>query len=95
MILVIDDHKDIVWLITETLSSEYQVQEAYNAEKALEFLKQYTPSLIITDIMMPNMDGLELISLIKENKYTRLLSSLLKYQTKSKRQDLISERMPI
>ena len=71
MILVIDDHKDIVWLITETLSSEYQVQEAYNAEKALEFLKQYTPSLIITDIMMPNMDGLELISLIKENKYTR------------------------
>ena len=71
MILVIDDHKDIVWLITETLSSEYQVQEAYNAEKALEFLKQYTPSLIITDIMMPNMDGLELISLIKENKYNR------------------------
>ena len=40
MILVIDDHKDIVWLITETLSSEYQVQEAYNAEEALEFLKQ-------------------------------------------------------
>lgn len=34
MILVIDDHKDIVWLITETLSSEYQVQEAYNAEEA-------------------------------------------------------------
>lgn len=33
MILVIDDHKDIVWLITETLSSEYQVQEAYNAGK--------------------------------------------------------------
>ena len=71
MILVIDDHKDIVWLITETLSSEYQVQEAYNAEEALEFLKQYTPSLIITDIMMPNFDGLELISLIKENRYTR------------------------
>ena len=71
MILVIDDHKDIVWLITETLSSEYQVQEAYNAEEALEFLKQYTPSLIITDIMMPNIDGLELISLIKENRYTR------------------------
>ncbi len=87
MILVIDDHaKDIVWLITETLSSEYQVQEAYNAEEALEFLKQYTPSLIITDIMMPNIDGLELISLIKENRYTRhirLLSYLPKYQTRA------------
>ena len=46
-------------------------EEAYNAEEALEFLKQYTPSLIITDIMMPNIDGLELISLIKENRYTR------------------------
>lgn len=71
LILVIDDHKDIVWLITQTLSPDYRVREAYNAEEALEFLKQNTPALIITDIMMPGMNGLELISLIKENKYTR------------------------
>lgn len=71
LILVIDDHKDIVWLLTEALSSDYRVKQAYHAEEALEFLKQQTPALIITDIMMPGMDGLELISLIKENKYTR------------------------
>lgn len=71
IILVVDDHKDIVWLLATTLSPDYRVKETYNAEEALEFLKQHTPALIITDIMMPGMDGLELISLIKENKYTR------------------------
>lgn len=71
IILVIDDHKDIVWMITETLSPLYRIEEAYSAEEALEFLKRQTPALIITDIMMPNMDGLELISQIKDDKYTR------------------------
>lgn len=71
IILVIDDHKDIVWLIAETLSPLYRIEEAYSAEEALEFLKQQTPALIITDIMMPNMDGLELISHLKDDKYTR------------------------
>lgn len=70
-ILVIDDHKDIVWLISETLSTSYRIKEAYNAEEALDLLQRQTPALIITDIMMPNMDGLELISRIKDNKYTR------------------------
>lgn len=71
LLLVIDDHKDIVWLLAETLSPDYRVKETYNAEEALEFLKQHTPALIITDIMMPDMDGLKLVSLIKKNKYTR------------------------
>lgn len=71
IILVIDDHKDIVWLISETLSPYYQVKGAHEAEEGLTILKQCTPALIITDIMMPKMNGLELISLIKDNKYTR------------------------
>lgn len=71
LVLVIDDHKDIVWLLKETLSPDYRVKETYHAAEALEFLKQHTPALIITDIMMPGMDGLELIARIKKNKYTR------------------------
>lgn len=71
LILVIDDHKDIVWLLSETLSPDYRIKATYHAEEALEFLKQHTPALIITDLMMPDTDGLELIALIKENKYTR------------------------
>lgn len=70
-LLVIDDHKDIVWLISEALTPSYKIHAAYSAEEALDFMQMESPALIITDIMMPNMDGLELISHIKENKFTR------------------------
>ena len=71
VILVVDDKRDIVWLIKETLSSEYAVREAFNAEEALALMDQQTPDLIITDIMMPSMDGFALISRIKSDKFTR------------------------
>ena len=68
VILVVDDNRDIV---KETLSSEYAVREAFNAEEALALMDQQTPDLIITDIMMPSMDGFALISRIKSDKFTR------------------------
>lgn len=71
VILVVDDNRDLVWLIKETLSSEYAVREAFNAEEALALMDQQTPDLIITDIMMPSMDGFALISRIKSDKFTR------------------------
>lgn len=71
IVLVIDDNKDIVWLIKETLSSKYRVREAFCAEDALALMEQQTPDLIITDIMMPGLDGYELISRIKSDKFTR------------------------
>ena len=71
VILVVDDNRDVVWLIKETLSSGYVVREAFNAEEALALMKQQTPDLIITDIMMPSMDGFELIGRIKSDKFTR------------------------
>lgn len=71
VILVVDDNRDIVWLIKETLSSEYTVLEAFRAEEALALMDRQTPDLIITDIMMPSMDGFEFISRIKADKFTR------------------------
>ena len=71
VILVVDDNRDIVWLIKETLSSEYTVLEAFRAEEALALMDRQTPDLIITDIMMPSMDGFAFISRIKADKFTR------------------------
>ena len=71
VLLVVDDNHDIVWLIKEALSSEYVVHEAFSAEEALDFMKQQTPDLIITDIMMPGLDGFELVSRVKSDKFTR------------------------
>lgn len=70
-IFVVDDNKDIVWLIKESLSSAYTIEEAFSVEEALCLMEKQTPALIITDIMMPDIDGLELISRVKSDKFTR------------------------
>lgn len=70
-ILVVDDHKDIVWLIKESLSDVYTVEEAYSVEEAFRLMEKQTPALIITDIMMPDTDGMELICRVKSDKFTR------------------------
>lgn len=70
-ILIVDDNKDIVWLITDILSDRYIIKGANNVEEALKILETQTPALIITDIMMPNVNGLEFINRIKANKFTK------------------------
>lgn len=68
-ILIVDDNEEIVELVGDILSPNYNVQKAYNAQDALQILKEQSPSLIITDIMMPEIDGLTLIQMIKEDKF--------------------------
>lgn len=69
LILVVDDHKDITWMISDVLSSDYRVHVEHSATSALAFLKQETPVLLITDIMMPGMNGLDLLTTLKQDKY--------------------------
>ena len=71
LILVVDDHKDIVWLITQTLSDKYQVQQAFSGEEALMLIRKQSPQLIITDLMMPDLNGLELIDKLKQDRFTK------------------------
>lgn len=70
-VLVVDDNKDIVWLIKESLSPTYIIEEAFSVEEAFRLMEKQTPALIITDIMMPEIDGLELVSRVKSDKFTR------------------------
>lgn len=70
-VLVVDDNKDIVWLIKESLSPAYHIEEAFSVEEAFRLMEKQTPALIITDIMMPDIDGLELVSRVKSDKFTR------------------------
>jgi signal transduction histidine kinase/CheY-like chemotaxis protein/ligand-binding sensor domain-containing protein/AraC-like DNA-binding protein len=71
VILVVDDNRDIVWFISKTLSGIYEIKEAYSAVDALDIISKLQPALIITDIIMPHMDGLAFIQEIKKNKFTR------------------------
>ncbi|RKO72334.1 DNA-binding response regulator [Sphingobacterium puteale] len=59
-ILIVDDEKDILDLIAFNLNREgYQVSTAHNGEEAIQVAKQVNPDLIILDVMMPKMDGIE------------------------------------
>ncbi len=69
-ILVIDDNPEMRWFLKDILSEEYSITVAEDGQKGLDMLKKKAPDLIITDIMMPNMDGITLTRQIKENKHT-------------------------
>ncbi len=59
-ILVVDDEPDIVELIAYNLKREgYQVHTAFNGQEAVSTAKKIMPDLIILDVMMPKMDGIE------------------------------------
>ena len=67
-ILVCDDEKDIVEALGIYLSAEgYQVTKAYNGQEACEKLKTGDVQLVLMDIMMPVMDGIEFCRSIKGN----------------------------
>jgi two-component system KDP operon response regulator KdpE len=60
-ILVVDDEPQITRVLRTSLSSQgYDIRVANDGETALEIMKVWTPDLVITDLSMPNMDGLEL-----------------------------------
>lgn len=59
MILVVDDEEVVARTVERTLQGEYQVHVAHNGADALKIARRISPSLIILDIIMPGMDGLE------------------------------------
>ena len=68
--MVVDDNPDILKYICEALSEHYNVLPAANGAKAIETLSSNTVDLIITDIMMPDIDGVQLCRTVKRNLRT-------------------------
>ena len=68
-ILVVDDEKEIADLVEIYLVSDgYQVVKANDAEEGLRLLNEYEVQLVLLDIMMPGMDGLEMCAKIRETR---------------------------
>jgi signal transduction histidine kinase/AraC-like DNA-binding protein len=76
-ILVIDDNKDIRTYLNSLLSDNYEIIEAENGEVGLKLALSKIPDLIISDIMMPVMDGIELCSKLKKELSTSHIPIIL------------------
>lgn len=78
-ILVVDDEPDILEFMTYNLRKEnYEVYQANNGVQALKLAKEHQPDLIILDIMMPEMDGIETCRLLREqNEFSKTLIAFL------------------
>lgn len=69
-ILIVDDNQDVIDFIRTSLSSKYHFIIAENGQEGLDKAKNFAPELIISDIMMPVMDGLEFCRHIKSSPKT-------------------------
>lgn len=67
LILIVDDDPEIFQSVANVLGSKYRYLYARNGLEALEMLKSSQPHLIISDIMMPGMDGIELCTSIRKD----------------------------
>lgn len=72
-ILAIDDDKIFLKIFRDAISKEYKelykIETAGNGEEGLEKIKESRPDLIVLDIIMPKMDGIEFLRKLKEKEY--------------------------
>lgn len=66
-ILIVDDEQDLCWILGEILEEEgYKVSSANSGEETIDRVKKGNVDLIILDVMLPGMDGLEALRRIKK-----------------------------
>jgi two-component system phosphate regulon response regulator PhoB/two-component system alkaline phosphatase synthesis response regulator PhoP len=71
IIAIVDDEEDIVDLVAHHLQKEnFQVEEFNDGESILSYLKAGRPDLIILDLMLPGIDGLEVCKIVKRDELT-------------------------
>ncbi len=76
-LLIIDDNEELRGYLVDKLSKEYSVVEAINGEEGIKLAEEVNPDLIITDVKMPKLDGIELTKHIKNNFETSHIPIIL------------------
>lgn len=88
-ILVVDDNPDKLQLIEAALSlAGYQVNTAADGIEALAAIESYQPDLVITDVMMPRMNGYELAQKIRANPVTKFIPVIMQTAAGRRTEDL-------
>jgi DNA-binding response OmpR family regulator/nitrogen-specific signal transduction histidine kinase len=76
-IIVVEDNEDLRFYLKDNLKAEYTVEEAVNGKEGWDKIKQMNPDLVVSDIMMPLMDGVELARKIKTETLTAHIPVIL------------------
>src|SRR6202451_123762 len=88
-ILVVDDESQITRVLRTSLSRHgYDIRAANDGETALEIMKDWKPDLVITDLAMPNMDGLELCRRLRAKSQVPIIVLSVKGEERIKVQAL-------
>jgi len=77
IVLVVEDNADVREFIKDSLGNAFQIEEASNGEQGVRKAEQIIPDLIISDIMMPKMDGNELVRKLKNDEKTSHIPIIL------------------
>jgi signal transduction histidine kinase/ligand-binding sensor domain-containing protein/DNA-binding response OmpR family regulator len=77
VLLIVEDNTDMRNYLAKTLSDSYQIVEAVNGKEGVQKAAEFLPDLIISDIMMPEMDGYKLCELIKTKEMTSHIAVIL------------------
>ncbi|MEK6154010.1 tetratricopeptide repeat protein [Flavobacteriaceae bacterium 3-367] len=88
VVLMIEDNQDLRSYIRDILSESYTVLEAVNGEEGVAMAIEHTPDIVLSDLMMPKMDGLQVCKLLKEDMRTSHIPVIL-LTAKSSKEDRI------
>jgi len=91
-ILIVEDDRRLLNLYQLALEKSFDIILAYNGKEAVEMVLSQFPDLILMDVIMPKMDGLEAVSLLKENPVTTTIPVIL-LTAKSQQMDILEGYM--
>lgn len=77
LVLIVDDNEDFIFFMKDSLSLYFSVQSASDGAEAWKMIPGLMPDLIVSDLMMPQMDGNELCRWVKTDKRTRNIPFIL------------------
>jgi len=76
-VLIADDNSDMRQYLARLLSEQYEVETVADGQAALQAARQRPPDLIVSDVMMPILDGFELLNALRANEQTRTMPVIL------------------
>ena len=87
-ILIIDDERETVNLLERNLAPDFKIYKAYNGVEGLDMARKHLPDIILCDLMMPQMDGMQMLEELKKDKKLQTIKVAI-FTAKSSEEDMI------